>query len=59
MTFFTYKWVFNEADTVVSSSILIYECSEQSLNTQGNWQDAVVIKSTIRKLGGKLLIRCK
>ncbi len=34
----------NEADTVKSSSILIYSHSAQSIYTQSWWQDAVLIK---------------
>jgi hypothetical protein len=35
----------NEADTLESSSMLMYYWSEQSLYTQSDWHDAVVIKS--------------
>jgi hypothetical protein len=35
----------NEADTLESTSILIYYPSEQSLYTQSDWHDAIVIKS--------------
>jgi hypothetical protein len=34
----------NEADTLKSSSILIYSCQAQSFYTQGGLHDAVVIK---------------
>jgi hypothetical protein len=37
----------NEADTLESTSILIYNLSEQSLYTQSDWPDAVVSKSEI------------
>jgi hypothetical protein len=43
---------FNEADTLESSSILIYYPSEQRLYTQSYWHDAVVIKSEIKKERG-------
>jgi len=33
-----------EADTLKSSSVLIYTCSAQSICTQSGWHDAVVIK---------------
>jgi hypothetical protein len=35
-----------QADTLESSSTLIFYKSEQSLYTQSEWQDSVVIKST-------------
>jgi hypothetical protein len=39
---------FNEADTLKSSSILIYYWPEQGVFTQCEWHDAVVIKSEIK-----------
>ncbi len=35
----------NEADTLKSSSILIYSRSGQNIYTQGDWLDGTVIKS--------------
>ncbi len=40
---------FNDADTLGSSSILIYFQPEQRLFTQSNTHDAMVIKGEIKK----------
>ncbi len=39
--FFVQMGFFNEADTLESSSILIYSQSMVGLHTQRNWQDAI------------------
>ncbi len=39
----------NEADTLKSSSTLIYSHSEQSLYSQRDWHDAMLIKGEIRR----------
>ncbi len=39
---------FDKADTLKSSSMLIYYRSEHSLYTQADWHDATVIKSEIK-----------
>ncbi len=44
------NWVFNEADTLKSSSILIYSISEQSIYTQNGWHKAVLIKWEIKRV---------
>jgi hypothetical protein len=38
---------YNEADTLESSSVLIYSQKEQSIYTHGDWHDAVYIKKVI------------
>jgi hypothetical protein len=49
----------NEADTHKSSSILIYYWSEESLYTQSDWQDAMVIKGVIEMKRVKLIIKAQ
>jgi hypothetical protein len=49
----------NEVDTLESSSILIYYQPEQSLFTQSDWHEAIVIKSDIKMRGWNWLIRFK
>jgi len=39
------KHAIPEADTLESSSILIYSRSGQNIYTQGDWHDGTVIKS--------------
>jgi hypothetical protein len=50
----------NEADTLKSSSILVYSSSEQRIYIRGVPHDAVVIESEIKKEILKLInTRCK
>jgi hypothetical protein len=35
------NWVYNEADRLESSSILIYSALEQGIYTQNGWQEAM------------------
>ncbi len=44
----------NEADTLKSSSILIYSCQAQSIYTHGGHNDAVVIIKADIKEGRKI-----
>jgi len=36
------NWVCNEADTLESSSVMIYSFQEQSIQTQKKWQKALL-----------------
>jgi hypothetical protein len=49
----------NEADTLKSSSILIYYWSEQCLYTQNDWHDAVVNKCEIKNKKVKIINKVK
>jgi hypothetical protein len=39
---------FNKADTLESSSILLYYNTEQSINTEMRWHDAALINKIIK-----------
>jgi hypothetical protein len=45
---FLCNWVLSEADTITSSSILIYSLTEHSIYTQCDRHDAVLIKAVIK-----------
>ncbi len=42
--------VFNEADTLESSAILIYSQLQMGLYAQNGWLEAVVIKTVIKRV---------
>jgi hypothetical protein len=42
------NWVYNEADRLETSSILIYSTLEQGIYTQNGWQEAMSIKGKLK-----------